>query len=136
MIALAAGDPVQVPKHIDLTEEESKLWPQFASARSSVDWREFDLILLSKIVKLEASIRGYQQMLTGSGPIIRNKRGTPIVNPLISIIDTLTRQQMAIIRSLSMTAGADPRTNMGHAQAQRTFEQFADDADGLFARPQ
>jgi hypothetical protein len=136
LIGLASTEPVEVPKHIDLTEEEARLWPQFASARSRVDWREFDLILLSKIVKLEASARRYQTMLDQSGPIIRNKKGTPIVNPLLSIIDTITRQQMAIIRSLSLTAGADPRTNFGHAAQSRTFEQYleGDDAE-LFARP-
>jgi len=34
--------------------------------------------------------------------VIFNDRGTPIENPLFRIIDTLTRQQMAVIRSMSL----------------------------------
>ena len=136
LLQLAASNPVEVPANVDLTVEEHKLWPQFASARARVDWREFDLILLSKIVKLEASLRGYQSMLAQSGAILRNRKGTPIVNPLIAICDTLTRQQLALIRSLSLTAGAHPATNQAHAQQARTFELLeAGDDDGLFARP-
>src|SRR6185436_2725564 len=92
LVALASDDPVEVPRHIELTEEEMRLWPQFASARARVDWREFDLILLSKVVKLEAEQRRVQAMLDKSGPIIKNPRGTPIPNPLLMIADSLARR--------------------------------------------
>ena len=113
-----------------------RLWPQFASARARVDWREFDLILLSKVVKLEAEQRRVQAMLDKSGPIIKNPRGTPIPNPLFMIADSLARRQLAIIRTLSLTAGVDPRTPQAHAAQVRTFNQFLnEDDDGLFAKP-
>jgi hypothetical protein len=42
---------------------------------------------------------------------VKNKRETPIPNPLLSVIDTLERRQLAVIRSMSLNQTAsDPRT--------------------------
>ena len=60
-----------------------------------------DLILLAKIVKMEADIRAAQMELDAVGMMVENKRGTQIPNPLISVIDTLERRQLAMIRSMS-----------------------------------
>jgi hypothetical protein len=38
-----------------------------------------------------------------------NQRGTPVVNPLVSVLDTMLRQQLALIRSMSLNATIDPR---------------------------
>ena len=60
-----------------------------------------DLILLAKIVKMEADIRAAQVELDAAGMMVENKRGTQIPNPLISVIRSM---------SLNQTAH-DPRTN-------------------------
>jgi len=59
-----------------------------------------DLILLAKIVKMEADIRAAQVELDTVGMMVKNKRGTQIQNPLISVIDTLERRQLDVIRSM------------------------------------
>ena len=61
-----------------------------------------DLILLAKIVRMEADIRTAQTELDDVGMMVENKRGTQIPNPLISVIDTLERRQLAVIRSMSL----------------------------------
>ena len=48
-----------------------------------------DLILLAKIVKMEADIRAAQMELDAVGMMVENKHGKQIPNPLISVIDTL-----------------------------------------------
>jgi len=103
---------VSVPEYIEIkSDEERVIWNQFAKARAKDTWREFDLVLLSKIVKLEVDIRKHQEKLDASGPLIRNKRETLIENPLLRVVDTLQRQQLAIIRSLSLNqTESDPRT--------------------------
>ena len=78
-----------------------------------------DLILLAKIVKMEADIRAAQIELDAMGMMIENKRGTPIPNPLLSVIDTLERRQLAVIRSMSLNQTAsDPRTINGSANVE------------------
>ena len=59
-----------------------------------------ELILLAKIVKMEADIRSAQVELDTVGMMVENKRGTQIANPLISVIDTLERRQLDVIRSM------------------------------------
>ena len=78
-----------------------------------------DLILLAKIVKMEADIRAAQIELDAMGMMVENKRGTPIPNPLLSVIDTLERRQLAVIRSMSINQTAsDPRMINGSAKVE------------------
>jgi hypothetical protein len=97
-----------------------------------------DLILLAKIVKMEADIRTAQVELDQMGMMIENKRGTPIPNPLLSVIDTLERRQLAVIRSMSLNQTAsDPRTINGtakvEANARATLKGVG--VAGLIAQP-
>ena len=115
MVAVqAAGvtDSVPVPEGVVLRDEsEMVIWRQFTKVRQPSDWRDFDLVLVAKMVRCEADIRHAQAMLSQSGPLVKTDRGTPIANPLIGIIDTYQRQQLAVVRSLSMTqTEVDPRT--------------------------
>jgi hypothetical protein len=107
-----AEQEIPLPLGVELrSEEERVIWLHFTRARAKADWRDFDLLLLAKAVRLEADIRKHQNMLDTSGPLIKNKRETLVENPLIRVIDTLQRQQLALIRSMSLTQqGTDPRT--------------------------
>ena len=107
-------------------------------ARAKEDWRDMDLILLAKIVKMEADIRAAQVELDAVGMMVENKRGTQIPNPLISVIDTLERRQLAVIRSMSLNQTAsDPRTINGTAKVEseaRAALKYVSVA-GLIAQP-
>ena len=94
-------DAILPPAGVELrSEKEQLIWSQFTRARAKEDWRDMDLILLAKIVKMEADIRAAQVELDQMGMMIENKRGTPIPNPFLSVIDTLERRQLAVIRSM------------------------------------
>ena len=67
------------------SEKEHLIRSQFTRARAKEDWRDMDLILLAKIVKMEADIRVAQVELDAAGMMVENKRGTQIPNPLISV---------------------------------------------------
>lgn len=106
------ADEINLPDGVDFADYDEKLiWSQFTKTRSKDSWRDFDLVLLAKIVKLESRIRKHQAEIDAMGAIIENQRGTPIENPLFRVVDVLQRQQMAIIRSMSLNQTAsDPRT--------------------------
>ena len=96
-------DTILPPAGVELrSEKEHLIWSQFTRARAKSDWRDMDLILLAKIVRMEADIRAAQVEMDAVGMMVENKRGTQIPNPLISLIDTLERRQLAVIRSMSM----------------------------------
>ena len=78
-----------------------------------------DLILLAKVVKMEAEIQKAQVDLDAVGMMVKHKLGTQIPNPLISVIDTLERRQLAVIRSMSLNQTAhDPRLINGTAKVE------------------
>jgi hypothetical protein len=134
-----AIDGVPLPQGVELrSDEEHVIWEQFTRARAREDWRDMDLLLLAKVVRMEADIRKHQDTLDRSGVLIQNKRGTLVANPLLAVIDTLQRQQMAVIRSMSLNQQAsDPRTINGAAKAsndaRQTINGFSD--NGLIAMP-
>ena len=127
------------PDGIELRSDlERTIWHQFSRARPREDWRDMDLILLAKIVKMEADIRAAQVELDAVGMMVENKRGTQIPNPLISVIDTLERRQLAVIRSMSLNQTAhDPRTINGTAKVESEARAALKDVgvEGLIAQP-
>lgn len=132
-----ALETVALPRGITLdNEQEQIIWEQFTATRSPESWRDFDLVLLAKIVKIEARIRKHQKELDAMGSIIENQRGTPIENPLFRIIDTLTRQQMAVIRSMSLNqTKSDPRVlNATGGKVKAARETLNDLDDELIPR--
>ena len=116
----AINDRIPLLAGVELrSEAELIIWHQFTRARARSDWRDMDLILLAKIVKMEADIRAAQIELDAMGMMIENKRGTPIPNQLLSVIDTLERRQLAVIRSMSLNQTAsDPRIINGSAKVE------------------
>ena len=132
-------DAILPPAGVELrSEKEHLIWSQFTRARARSDWRDMDLILLAKIVKMEADIRAAQIELDAMGMMVENKRGTPIPNPLLSVIDTLERRQLAVIRSMSLNQTAsDPRTINGSAKVEGEARAALRDVgvEGLIAQP-
>ena len=130
------SEKIPLPEGVVLrNEDEVIIWGQFTRARARDGWRDFDLLLVAKAVRLEADIRKHQQSLDRTGIIVKNDRGTPIPNPLISIVDSLQRQQLAIIRSLSLNQTAqDPRTLNGQGVEQGKFSKQFNTFDDLIAR--
>ena len=102
-----AIESVPLPQGVELrSEDEMVIWGQFTRARAREDWRDMDLLLLAKVVRMEADIRQHQAAVEEQGVIIENQRGTPIPNPLLAIIDTVERRQLAFIRSMSLNQQA------------------------------
>ena len=135
----AINDRIPLPAGVELrSEAELIIWVQFTRARARSDWRDMDLILLAKVVKMEADIRAAQIELDAMGMMVENKRGTPIPNSLLSVIDVLKRRQLMVIRSMSINKTAsDPRTINGTAKVQGEARAALRDVDveGLIAQP-
>ena len=97
-----------------------------------------DFILLAEIVKMEADIRAAQVELDAVGMMVENKRGTQIPNLLVSVIDTVERRQLAVIRSMSLDQTAhDPPTINGTAKVESETRAALKDVGvaGLIAQP-
>lgn len=135
-LASELSEAVALPAGVVLRNEaEMVIWQQFTHARAREGWRDFDLLIVAKAVRLEADIRKYQKVLDASSPIVKNEKGTQIVNPFFAVIDNLQRQQLALIRSLSLNqTPQDPRTLNGQGQEQGRLRSAMSKFDDLIAR--
>ena len=87
---------------------------------------------------MEADIRAAQVELDAVGMMVENKQGTPIPHPLVSVIDTLKRRQLVVIRSMSLNQTAsDPRTINGTAKVESKARAALKEigVEGLIAKP-
>ena len=130
---------VNIPEGVSLsTKAEVILWEQLTRVRSVEDWRDVDLLVVAKIVKTEVDMRKHQETLDKSGVLIKNNKNALVANPLIAVIDTLQRQQLSLIRSISLNQQAsDPRTLNGRASGNNANRDFIKNQgiDGLLAMP-
>ena len=134
-----SGEVVAPPPGVTLrSDEEKTIWNQFTRARAQADWRDMDLLLLGKVVHLEADMRELQKELKAQGYVKMNTRGTEVENALVRILDTLLRQQLAVIRSMSLnTTTSDPRTvaNQAKADSRARTVMEEDGVESLLASP-
>jgi hypothetical protein len=130
------SEKIALPAGVILrTEAEMVLWEQLTHTRAREGWRDFDLWNVAKVARLEADIRKYQQALDFDGAVVTNERGTPIVNPLLTVVDSLQRQQLAIVRSLSLNqTSQDPRTLNSQGKEQSRMRGAINSFDDLIAR--
>ena len=114
----------------------NEVWLGFTRARIVEDWMPSDLIILAHVVKTEIDIRKLTAQRDDEGFVVLNEKGTTqIENPLNRVLDTLTRQQMARIRSLSLTAGAvGTAENRQAAKADMKASETKDAMDDLLAK--
>ena len=120
------------------TKAEETLWGQLTRVRSVEDWRDVDLLIVAKIVKTEVDIRKHQKVLDKEGALVVNNKNVSVAHPLVAIIDTLQRQQLSLIRSISLNQQAsDPRTLNGRASSNNANREFIKNQgiDGLLAMP-
>ena len=119
-------------------EAELTIWHQFSRALARSHWRVMDVILLDKTVQMDADIRAAQIELDAMGMMIENKRGAPIANPFLLVIDTLERRQRLIIRLMSLNqTDCPPRMVNGTAkvdgEAKAAFKHAS--VEELIAQP-
>ena len=135
-LAGTISDQIPLPDGVILRDEgEIVIWNQFTRARTGEGWRDFDLLIVAKAVRLESDIRRYQQTLDEQGAVVKNDRGTPIVNPFLTVIDSLQRQQLALIRSLSLNqTQQDPRTLNKQGTLQSSIRKSINTFDDLISR--
>ena len=127
--AVQKRQSVPLPDGVELrSDEELLIWEQFTATRSIDDWTDLDLILVLKMTYLEADIREARKDIDRRGFVIVNQRGTEIENPMLRVIDTMARQQLAYIRSMSLTqTGGDARTKRDGAISEKKAEAIIKD---------
>lgn len=135
-----ATKEIPVPDWVTVPDPALKFWRSITRARAADRWNDSDLENAAELARTKASIERLNTELALEGDIIKNDRGTPIVNPKHSLLETLTRRMVALSRMLQVHAEATQGkardqvpANKGQAKAQKTVEPMED--DDLIAKP-
>ncbi len=122
--AVASG-PIDPPAHVKLRECDRPFWDSIVSARARDSWNTSDLEVAANVARAKADIERLTEEIQTEGDIVVNDRGTQIINPKHTLLETLTRRVMAASRILHVHAEAtvgESRQQPGKLAAQKEAE--------------
>ena len=97
---------VNVPEWLNVPDAAKPFFTALLSLRDYSSWNESDLSKAANLARAQADIERISAEIEEEGDVIRNDRGTQIPNPKHSILETLTRRELALSRAIQVHAGA------------------------------
>jgi hypothetical protein len=133
----AALRPLPLPEHVVLREGDQPFWDGVLRARARDEWNENDLVVAAQLARCQADIEHEQGLLNAEGSVVENARGTQIMNPRVTVMEQLSRREMALMRTLRMGGriSGDTRDQLGKRALERKAHQIRNELedDGLLA---
>jgi hypothetical protein len=132
---LAAATPLpDVPKHVKLREGDMAFWEGIVRARNRDEWTAATLIVAAQLARCQADIEKESALLDAEGSVIENQKGTMVMNPRHSVLEQLSRRELALMRSLQITSAATDgrkadvdKARSIQAQAEKARESLLDE---------
>ena len=121
----AAAGVIEPPAHVKLRPCDRPFWDSIVSARARDSWNTSDLEVAANMARAKADIERIQSEIDSEGDIVVNDRGTQIINPKHTLLETLTRRVMAGSRMLHVHAEA----TQGESRAQKGKNTAAKEAE-------
>ncbi len=134
----AAVDVIAPPGHLNMRERDLPFWAGIVRARAREDWTDIDLAHAGNLARCMADIERIQAEIDAEGDTLTNDRGTVVMNPKHSLLETLSRRSIALCRSLQVHAHAvqgDSRDQQKKSSTQRKAAAAVQEADDLIAQP-
>lgn len=107
------------PAFMTLTTDAMLYWPAVMGARARDDWTDVDLVVAAQLVQCQADMAEEDKLLRQETRVLRNERGTKVMNPRVTVLEQLARREMALMRTLRMGGrahGTDPRDDAKRAK--------------------
>jgi hypothetical protein len=102
----ASLGPLKPPAHIRLRDIDVPYWNCIVLARAADTWTDIDLAHAANLAHAQADINRIQQELEHENDIVRNAKGTLVVNPKHALLNTLSVRSMALSAKLHVHAAA------------------------------
>lgn len=102
----AVSGPIKPPAHIALREADIPFWEAIVEARAADTWNAADLALAANLARCQSDIVRLQMEVDLEGDTMVNAKGTHVVNPKHSLLETLSRRVVALSRVVHVHAEA------------------------------
>lgn len=134
--ALAGG--IEPPSHVRLRDRDRPFWDAIIASRPRDKWDDCDLENAANLARTKADIERIQEDIEAEGDTLVNERGTVVLNPKHSLLETLTRRCIAMSKQLHVHPEAKEgrsRDQGNKLQKQREAEATAKGKGQLIAMP-
>lgn len=134
----ALSGPLDPPDHVNLRQGDRPFWDSIVGARARGSWDNADLEIAGNLARCKADIERIQSELDIEGDTLTNDRGTVVMNPKHSLLETLSRRAVALSRMLHVHAEAkqgESREQGKRLSAERESRDVIDKKPSLIARP-
>lgn len=133
--------PIDPPEHVHLRDRDLPFWYSIVRARANDSWNEADLELAGNLARCKSDIERIQEEVDLEGDTLTNAKGTVVMNPKHSLLETLSRRAVALSRALHVHAEAtqgrsrDTGERSKQQQAVRDgVDKASSQSDGLIPR--
>jgi len=132
---LFAGARLKIapPAHCDLHKGANDFYNAIIESREKTQWNDVDLSRAVTLANHQLMIRDNNALLVEEGSVVVNERGTPIMNPRFTVVNTLTRLEISLSKSLQTDAASTQGRsqdaagrNKKAAAAKKVIDTFAD----------
>lgn len=119
---------------ISLSESESVYFQGIVTAREHETWSDNDKLIAANLSKTYAAIDQLWSDIQSEGYVIENQRGTPVANPKVSALNSMTSAMQSLNKTLGLSAsqrglsGAKQSTrNTAEQQARKVIQKISED---------
>lgn len=126
-----AVNTIEVPEHVTVPDAALKFWRSITKARAADRWNDSDLEVAAELARTKANIERLNLEVEEEGDVIKNDRGTPIVNPKHNLLETLTRRMVALSRALQIHAEATQGKSRDQVKSNKAQSEAANAAKAM-----
>ena len=114
--------PVKAPEHVHLRPQDQPFWLAVVGARARDEWCVFDLTIAAHLARTMSDVEQEAKLLDAEGLISDGR-----VNPRATVLDLLSKRQMALARSLRLCGriAGDVRNEIGRRRLERHAARVA-----------
>jgi hypothetical protein len=122
---------IQPPAHVRLRDGDHAFWNGIVCARARDEWSTADLVVAGQLARCQNDIEKEQVELDAEGSVVKNDRGTQVMNPRVSVLEQLARREMALMRTLRMggRVAGDTRNETGKRKIEQTSRRLREELE-------
>jgi hypothetical protein len=136
----AAAPDLLPPAQCKLRDGDGPFWQGIIRARARDQWTENDLVVAAQLARCQADIEREQQQLDAESAVVENGRGTKVMNARVTVLEQLSRRELALMRILRLGGYTAGKSSDEHGlarverAARRAREEISEyDEDSLLA---
>lgn len=139
-IMAMAANGILPPAYCELKIGEMPFWNAIIAAR--VEWTTVDLMHAANLARTLFAIETETASLRNEGSVIMNQRGSPVMNPRFSVLETLSRRSVSISSKIQVhaaaTIGESENNRKKNSQKRKSMDALNgidDDDEDLLGAP-